>query len=127
MQDILYDLLEHTPMQARLTGGDHAMREDGTRRVFYIIGDDIGPAAQGSKALSGTIERQGTARAHAQFDAVMNTGRAYQLDNISLDSRLDAHPANQLLQVLQPVCTKDRRQILQGLLFLETAQNEPFL
>src|SRR6266567_3053935 len=127
MKDILYDLLKHTPMQARLTGGDHAMRENGTRRVFYIIGDDIGPAAKRSKALRGTIKRQGTARAHAQFDAVMNTGRAYQLNNISLDSWLDAHPANQLLQVLQPVSTKDRRQILQGLFFLEAAQNESFL
>src|SRR5712692_3135505 len=126
MKENFYVLLQHAPMQARLAGGNHAMREDLSRRVFYIIGDDVGPATERSIRLRGTIERQGTARAHAQFDAAMDTGRAYQLNNISLNRWLDAHPANQLLQLLQAVCTDDRCQVLQGLLFLEAAQNEPF-
>ena len=100
MQDVIYNLLHYSSMQASLAGGDHAMRQDSLSHTFDIIRDGIIAPGDGGMGLAGAIESQSAAWAYSQFDCIMETSSTYQFDNIALNAWLDTHSPDQLLQGL---------------------------
>src|SRR5205085_7079072 len=94
MQNIIYDLFHDPSMQARLAGGNHAMRQDGTCCTFYIIGNNVETPMYGCICLRCAVEGESTSWADAQLDPTVVAGRSYQFDNVTFNGRFDAHSAD---------------------------------
>src|ERR1051326_5199075 len=101
MQDVIYNLLHHSSMQASLACGNHAMRQDSLCHALNIIRDGIIAPGDGGMSLAGAIESHSATRTDSQFDGIMETSGTYQFDYIALNAWLDTHSPDQLLQNLQ--------------------------
>ena len=100
MQDILYNLLHDSSMQAGLAGSDHAMRKDRTCHMFDVIRDDVVSSRNGGVGLAGTVESKCTTGTDTQFNGVMVAGCADQLNDLAFNAGINAHAPNELLQAL---------------------------
>src|SRR5947209_15489191 len=100
MEYVIQDLVKYTSMQASLASGHHAMGEHRACNMFYVIGDDIGAPMNSCIGLGSAIECECSTRTYAKFDTGVYTRCPHQFDDVTFDARLDAHPANDLLQAL---------------------------